>query len=135
MDLLQVHLPSKRAARFRLLTPTEHDEILLKAATLAGPSGSVAAIRTSQVRESLKAMLHSCTRKLVESLEEAARLEKSEWVELNAQVLTIPGDFQYDRAFTAKDDMVLSHLYTRYHELTKDEAEAIVGKVQTVSVG
>jgi hypothetical protein len=64
-----------------------------------------------------------------------ATLKPTDWLELTSQVLTLPGDYQYDRLFTAKDDATLSLLYTRYHELTRDEAEAIVGKVQPVSVG
>lgn len=135
MDLYQVVLPSGTGVRFRLLTPVEHDAALTDAATAAGVGATVLAIRTSQMRESLKRMLHSCTRKKVASMEELAQLKDTDWVPLNQGLLQLPGEFQYDKLFSSKDDGALGMLYSRYHELTRDEAEAIVGKVQPVSVG
>lgn len=138
MDILQFLLPNGRGVRFRLLSPSEHDSAVEAAGAAVGSaSDSLAgkvAMRNAQTRECIKRMLHSVTKKTGLAADDLTKPETA-WVELTAQALALPGEHQYDKLFGAKEDAILSHLYTRYHELTRDEAEAIVGKVLPVSVG
>lgn len=106
----------------------------MKAATAVGQGATAAAMRIAHVHEALKLMLRAATRKTVPSMD-VANAPETQWVDLNPQLLELGGELQYDRLFTSKDDAVLNHLYSHYHELTKAEGDAIVGKVQQVSVG
>jgi uncharacterized phage protein gp47/JayE len=131
MDLYQSILPSGRGVRFRLLTPKQHDSALLTAAQVCGADASAAQLRVHQMHECIKLMVHSVTKDVLPAAGLSADVP---WSKINPAILEMPGDLSYDTLFGAKDAEALTHLFRTYHELSKVEAEAIVGKVQPVSV-
>ena len=133
MDLYQTILPSGRGVRYRLLTPTQHDDTLLKAAQLCGKDATNAAVGLCRMREAIKCMLHSVTAEKLKGLEELAA---AKWLPLDAAKLegVREAGLSYDALFNARDDAALSHIFRSNHELSQIEADAIVGKAQPVSV-
>ena len=138
MDLYELLLPNGRGVRFRLISPSEHDEASVAAGNIVGTAADTyaakIAMRQAQLRECTKRMLYSVTARSGLTLEDLPKPE-TQWKTLSSQDLVLPGEWQYDKLFGAKEDAILTSLYTRYHELTREEAESIVGKVRTVSAG
>lgn len=131
MDLTQTILPSGRGVRYRTLSPTERDAILLKATQLCGKDATNAEVGITRMREQVKAMLHSVTQAKIAKVED---LTAAKWDALTPESLTMPGKLQYDALFNAKDDAALGYIFNAGHDISKDEADAIVGKAQPVSV-
>lgn len=132
---------SGRAVRYRVLTPSERDAVLLKAAQLTAgngnvaPSGAVAGVqlRLAETREALKAMVVSVTDPVT-----AQDLPTATWRKVSPMDLEMPGPLQFDRVgdlglFTAKDDAILGAAYRRHHDISAAEVELIVGKAVSVS--
>ena len=136
-DYLQLVLPntlpqcSGRAVRFELLSPTERDQALVAAATLAGDDK--AKLNILRQREGVRRMLRAVTKTKGLTDEAVLALPESDWIALSHQKLVEDG--VYDGFFTAKDDEILAWAYREYHEPTEKDVKAIAGKVRTVSVG
>lgn len=121
--------------RYKLLGPSERDQVMRKAAQVAGPDASPQAFGMAQMREGVKAMLVAVTAK--GDLTSYDQLATEKWVDLDLEKLagmSSGGDLSYDRLFTAKDDELLCSIYSRLHTASRDEVEQIVGKAQRVSM-
>ena len=83
-DYVQFTLPNKlpqnsgRGVRFALLTPTERDQSLLSAATLAG--ADKAKLQILRQREGVMRMLRAVTKKKGLSDSDVLKLPESEWM-------------------------------------------------------
>jgi hypothetical protein len=136
MDLFQTILPSGRGVRYRTLTPTERDDVLLKATQLCGKDATNAEVGIRRLHEQVVAMLHSVTTNDTKTapIKKVEELATAKWEKLDVSKLTVPGPLSYDTLFNAKDDAALGYIFNAGHDLSKDEADAIVGKAQPVSV-
>src|SRR5580704_19471159 len=134
-DYIQFVLPNKppqcsgRGVRFEMLTPTERDQALVSAATLAGDDKTK--LNLLRQREGVRRMLRAVTRTKGLTDDEMLKLPESDWMKLDHQKL----EEEYDRLFTTKDDEILAWFYREYHEPSQKDVEAIAGKAHTVSVG
>lgn len=136
-ELLQLALPNRpprhsgRGIRFAIIPPDERDQMLHTVALLAGKDERKLAILRQ--REGVKRMLRAVTRDGGLTEEQVFGLPESGWLKLDEQVLA--DDEQYRALFTTKDDELLCWLYRDYHEISREDVDAIAGKVRTVSVG
>jgi len=125
-----VLLPSGRGVKFRRLKPSEVDDVSLKAAKTVDKDASGLEFRYATLREGVRAMLTATTKKSSFKKPEELLAEGVEWEPLDLAKL-LDG---YDDYFgNPKDDAILAEIYKTEHEVTKQEVEAILGKVLPVS--
>lgn len=127
--MLQVLLPNGRGIRFSMLSATDSDELVSSAIKLLGETSTMAELRTKVGELGIKQMLSAVTEKA--GLKDVDLLNPdTKWKLVNVEDL----DANYNKYFNAKTHKVLGHLYNEYHEVGKDEADAIVKKVQEVAI-
>lgn len=128
-QIKQIHLSAKgcsgRGVRFRLLAPTEVDTATIDAAKQLGPEGTLAELRILEGREALKRMIVAYT----EPGLSAEAVLSATWIKALPEVL----ETDYGRIFPAKDDKVLYGIYKRFHEVSADDIDQIVGKALDVA--
>lgn len=141
MEYIQIVLAAKgcsgRGVRLRLLSPGEHDEVVLRGAQMAQPDGPAAVVRASQqiaqIREALLAMLCEVTVQTGFTGPDDLRKEGVTWHKLTSQELQSEGPWSYDALFNSKEDSILGVVYSSNHAVTKEEIDDIVGKQVRVS--
>lgn len=131
--MLKVLLPNGRGIAFEVLTATARDKVLADAAKLIGNlSGEGAFFELRQVEQRLgvKSMLRSMT--VATGLKDEDLIKpETKWKQLTMLEL----DTNYDKFFSAKEHMILSALYRKFHEVDASEVDDIVKKVLEVSEG
>lgn len=133
--LLQSTTPgcSGRAVRLRELSPTEKDKIAETAAKSVGKEGSMIEYRNEEIRQGLFKMLVGVTKtKGLTKVDDVLALKPEDWFTPTLEQLNMGS---YDDLFTPKDDMILSSIYRRQNEISREEIEDIVGKAMPVSEG
>lgn len=128
--LLSIPPTSGRGVRYKLLSPTERDEVLLRAATISDGGNDKNRLALSSTKEGVKSMLVAVTKE--SSLKDLKN--GCSWEKLNLEKLGLPGTFEYDKLFTAKDDEILCGIYQRNHGASATEVDMIAGKAQMVSM-
>lgn len=128
--MYQVCLKSGRGIRFAELTPLERDKVLADAAKLVGKEATMLELRGLEHRLGVKAMLKAYTEQSGLTDDDLIKPE-TKWKKVTIQEL----DDKYDSIFSAKDHAVLAALYVRYHDVTSEEVDKIVGKALPVSEG
>ncbi len=117
---------SGRGVRYRLLSPSERDQVLFNAARAAGADASRQEMAVYAAREGAKAMLVAITDTAVKTMAGAA------WSKVTPEILTLPGKLCYDSIFSAKDDEILCGLYQHNHGVSQEDIEEISSKAEEV---
>lgn len=128
-DVYEVLLPSGRGARLVELLPSEKDKVMRDSASLVGKDASMMDFKLEEIRNGVCTMIKELTTTKGHKSSDELRAEGIKWREVSKMDIVD----NYDEYFTAKDDLVLSSLYRRFHEVSMDEIDAIAGKVQKVS--
>jgi hypothetical protein len=118
-----------RGVRYRMLRPTERDEVLYNSARMAGEKADSRKLAMVSSREGAKAMLVAVSRS-----GKLATLDGATWTKVDKEMLEMPGEFNYEGLFTAKDDEILCGLYQKLHGASQAEVDQIAGKAQPVSM-
>jgi hypothetical protein len=124
---------SGRGVRLRALTPTQVDALLERAATLVGKDATVLDVKLAEWREGVKEMLVAVTKAGALTDPNALQDPATAWEPLDTRKIETVDGWGMDALFTARDMNFLIEVYKRFHEVTKDEIEAIVGKAVKVS--
>lgn len=127
--LLHLDPTSGRGVRYRMLSPEERDEVLFKSAKLAGDVNDRQKLAVFTAREGVKSMLVAVTKQ-----RGLRSLNSADWHKVTMESLTLPGEWEYNKIFTAKDDEILSGIYMKLHNASREEVEMIAGKAQKVSM-
>lgn len=126
MSSFQIHLNakkcSKRAVRFKVLSPAEAGSLMDQAAKIVGPQGTMIELRRTQWSLCVQAMLTEYTDPTDEPM-------GAKWFKASTQQMAA----DYDKLFTAKDDQILISMYREYHEVDQEEIDSISGKALTVA--
>lgn len=129
MDFEVAHLKglhfSGRAVRFVPLGPDERDEVLVQAAKAVGMDGTIMDLKRQEWK---LGVLHMVKQVSAETVEDPNAADVK-WKTYTPQTL----EDVYTKIFTSKDHSMLMALFKMYHEVSDQEVNAIVGKVQTVS--
>lgn len=124
----QIHLNapncSGRGVRIRILTPTEVDATSIDAAKQLPEGGSLLELRVLEYRERLKRMIVSYT----EPNLTPEQIVSATWIKADPEVL----ELDWNKLFGPRDDKFLVAIYRRFHEVSDDELEQIVGKALDV---
>ena len=129
---MQYHLfPQKkgfsgRAVRVEPLEPDEHEQNLLNAAKIAGPTAGILELKQTEFRNGARQMIKEYSDPCENPLDPSVKWHKVK-----------PGQFDdgFSKLFTAKDKQVLEALFRDFHEVLNSELDAIVGKALPVSAG
>jgi hypothetical protein len=124
--LLNKSPTSGRGVRYRLLSPSERDQVLFNAARAAGADATRQEMAVYAAREGAKAMLVAITDVPVKTMAGAA------WSKVTPEILTLPGKLCYDSIFTSKDDEILCGLYQHNHGVSQEDIEEISSKAEEV---
>jgi hypothetical protein len=127
--LLSKSPTSGRGIKYRLLSPSERDEVLFKAARVAGPEATRQEMAVLSAREGAKAMLVAITDGPVKTLTGAS------WLKCDLESLNMPGKLDYNGIFSAKDDEILCGLYQHNHGVSQEDIEEISSKAEEVQEG
>jgi hypothetical protein len=122
-----------RGVRYRVLTPSQRDEVLLKASQLSRGTDDPRVFGLHQAREGIKAMLVAVSKKAGIASIDAMPLKKEDYEKLTPEVLEIDERLSYDRLFSVKDDDALVGLYNRLHAVKQTEVDAIFQAALPVS--
>ena len=124
-----------RGIRYKVLSPAERDEAILRAAQLSKGNDDPRAFALHQAREGVKAMLVGVTRK--GGIQTAAELplKDEEYETLTPEKLEIDDRYSYGRLFGVKDDDALVGIYNRLHAVKQAEVDAIFSSAVKLSEG
>jgi len=111
--------------RFQPLGPDDRDDILVQAAKAIGMDGTMMDLKRMEWKLGVLAMVKQVS--VDPCVEPNAAGVK--WKTYTAQSL----DAVYAELFTSKDHSALMAMFKLYHEVSDQEINSIVGKVQTVS--
>lgn len=149
-DLLAAVLPSGVGVRFRDLTPSEGDKVLLAAGKTLTPDSTQADLELAEIKMGLEAMIQQVTagpcktkktpvpilgKKNEDGSQAMTIVEEpdvnhpeNDWKDFDPDA---PG--AYDAAFKNKDHSALKQIYVSRNRAFRSEVDAILGKVVTVS--
>jgi len=114
-----------RGIRFRTLSPSERDEVILKASLLCKGNDDPRAFGLHQTHEGIKAMLVGVSKRAgVEKMDDLP-LKDEDYEPLTPEKLEIDERYRYDKLFGVKDDDALVGLYNRLHTVKQAEVDAI----------
>jgi hypothetical protein len=116
---------SGRGIRYRSLSASERDEVILKAATLCKGNDDPRAFALYQAREGVKAMLVAVSKRGSIAKTDELPLKDDEYEPLTPEKLETDERLRYDRLFGAKDDEVLVGIFNRLHGVKQSEVDAI----------
>ncbi len=147
-DMLAIVLPSGVGLRFRDLTPTEGDKVLLAAGKTLNPDSTVAELELTEIRMGLEVMIQQvtdgpCKTKTTQvpiigqKAEDGSQLTRSvEESDVNHPENVwkkFDPDAYEGLVQTNKDHNLLKQLYTARNRVYRGEVDAILGKAQTVA--
>ncbi len=116
---------SGRGIRYRTLSPSERDEVILKASVLCKGNDDPRAFALFQAREGIKAMLVAVSKRSGIEKREELPLKDDEYETLTAEKLELDERLRYDRLFSVRDDEVLVGIFNRLHGVKQAEVDAI----------
>ena len=122
-----------RGVRYRVLSPSERDEVLLKASQLSRGNDDPRAFALHQTREGIKAMLVGVSKRKGIEAQSELPLKDEDYDKLTPELLAIDERLSYDRLFSTKDDDALVGLYSRLHAVKQSEVDAIFQAALPVS--
>lgn len=128
-DVYQVLLPSGRGVRVVELLASEKDKVMRDSAALVGKDASMMDFKLEEIRNGICSMVKEITSVKTYKTADELNADDVKWQSLSKMDVVD----NYDEYFSAKDDLVLSSLYRRFHEVSSDDIEAIAGKAQKVS--
>lgn len=125
---------SGRGVRLRTLTFDEKEKLMAHAAAQVGESGTMPELISRRNLEGAKAMVAMVTRKGGHRTLEG--LAPEEWIELTDADKDGPtkGALAFEALFTPKDVGALKEMFTRTHDASALDVDAIEGKAYTVLV-
>lgn len=145
-DYTQICLPSGRGVRYKLLTPTECDQVLANAATSLTDDASMIQLRQTENRLGVEEMVMEFTKETglkqytvpATKDKDGKEVKPAEVVDelLAATFIPFvkgPGGTSYDSIFSTKDHAVLCAIYQREHGISQSEVMAIMGKAKKVA--
>ena len=136
---LALSLPdcSGRGVRFSLLSPADHDDVMLQAAKKVGQEASILELKKAEWRDGVMRMVKEVTVQTDCFSQESLLRPEVKWRKVSYVELEM--DFneadEDKRLLNAKDWMVLSEIYRTKHDVNLDEIKLIQGKVLAVSTG
>jgi len=114
-----------RGVRYRTLSASERDEVILKASVLAKGNDDKRAFALYQTREGVKAMLVGVSKRAGIEKKDDLPLRDEDYEPLTPEKLEVDDRLRYDRLFGVKDDEVLVGIFNRLHAVTQEEVDAI----------
>ena len=136
---LALSLPdcSGRGVRFSLLSPADHDDVMLQAAKRIGPEGSLIELKKAEWREGVMRMVKEVTVNTDCFSQEALLRPEVKWRKVT--YVDLEADFNESdedkRLLQPKDWAILTEMYRSKHDVSLDEVKLIQGKVLAVSTG
>lgn len=124
-----------RGIRYKVLSPSERDDAILRAAQLCKGNDDPRAFALYQAREGVKAMLVGVTRKTGIERTDELPLKDDDYEALTLEKLEIDERYSYDRLFGVKDDDALVGIYNRLHSVRQVEVDAIFSGAVKLSEG
>ena len=127
---------SGRGVRYRVLPPSETDQVQIDAAVMCPPTSDPMRFRLTVFGLGIKRMLTEITRQGGYAHDDDLNSEEVQWVKINQQMLEPgPSEWAYDKVFTSVDDSIMSRVWNRATEVNPVVAEQIMGKARKVSSG
>jgi hypothetical protein len=124
-----------RAVRYKVLSPAERDEVILRAASLCKGNDDSRTFALHQTREGVKAMLVGVSKRGDIASPNELPLKDDEYEPLSPEKLELDERVAYDRLFGVKDDDALVGIYNRLHTVKQTEVDAIFSAAVKLSEG